>query len=54
MTWMSTFEKLHRDVYSVLQKRAARTKCDLWVWDVFPTSLVQKLAKVRIGTLLAK
>ena len=22
---MSTFEKLHRDVYSVLQKRAART-----------------------------
>ena len=38
MTWMSTFEKLHRDVYSVLQKHAAHTKCDLWVWDVFPTS----------------
>ena len=27
---MSTFEKLHRDVYSVLQKHAAHTKCDLW------------------------
>ena len=38
MTWMSTFEKLHRDVYSVLQKHAAHTKCDSWVWDVFPTS----------------
>lgn len=30
---MSTFEKLHRDVYSVLQKHAAHTKCDSWVWD---------------------
>jgi len=25
-------------MFSVLKKRAAHTKCDLWVWDVFPTS----------------
>jgi hypothetical protein len=42
------------DPFSVLKKRAAHTKCDFWVWDMFPTSLVQKLAQVRISTLLAK
>ena len=48
MRWMLSEKSWLQSEYSAhaikafLKKRAAHTKCDLWVWEVFPTGWWQK------------